>query len=125
MIRILFYVVVIIIVAHLVRRFLMGGMKPAIVVTPQGIAMSDGLSVTWQEIRQIDVSRMPTAGAAAFSVTLFGTNALTLNNNDRNFDVFTSRMFERWPAIRAEWMRVYNGPPDISERVTVWQQDGA
>lgn len=121
MIRILFYVVVIILLVHFIRRFLMGGMKPAITVTPQGIAVSDGLSVTWQEIRQIDVSRMPTPGAAEFSVTLFGTNAVTLSNGYRNFDGFTSRMFERWPQIRAEWMRVYNGPQDISERVTVWQ----
>lgn len=119
------YLVVIIVLVYGVRRFLAGGLKPAILLTSQGVAVSNGVAVTWPEIRQIDVCRMPTAGASEFSVTLFGTNALTLTNRYRNFDGFTARMFERWPAIRPEWMRVLNGPPDISERVTVWQQDKA
>jgi hypothetical protein len=122
-IRILLYLVVIVALVYVVRRFLSGGLKPAISLTSQGVAVGNTVAVTWQEIRQIDVCRMPTAGGSAFSVTLLGTNALTLNNSYRNFDGFTAKMFERWPAIRSEWLRVLSGPPDISERVTVWQQD--
>lgn len=118
------YLVVIIVLVYGVRRFLAGGLKPAILLTSQGVAVDKAVAVTWQEIRQIDVCRMPTAGTSVFSVTLFGTNALTLSSSYRNFDGFTARMFERWPAIRSEWMRVLGGPPDISERVTVWHEDG-
>jgi len=122
-IRLLLYVVVIVAVIHVVRRYFTVTLKPAVQVTPQGIAVSDAFGVSWSEIRQVDVCRMPTSGAAEFSVVLFGNSALTVTSAYRNFDLFAARMIERWPQIETEWMRVRRGPPEISERVTVWKKD--
>jgi hypothetical protein len=125
-IRIIFFVVVLIVLLHFVRRFL-AGQAPAVSVAPQGIAVRGHRTVSsigWQEIRQIDVTRTPTGVVEHFYVTLFGSNAISVYDHYRGFAEFEAAMFAHWPAIRAEWTRVQAGPPDQGERVTVWQQEG-
>jgi hypothetical protein len=124
MIRILFYVVVVIVVVHFLQR-LLTGLKPQVTTAPEGIAVRVQRTISmlaWSEIRQIDICRVPTAGVDHFAVFLIGGTTLAVYDHYIGFQAFTARLFERWPQIRAEWTRVFNGPPDISERITIWQR---
>jgi hypothetical protein len=101
--------------------------KPVVVVTTLNASVRgwrNSSSVDWGDVRQIDVARMPAAGAGHFCVVLFGTNALVVYDDYRGFDEFEAKMFDRWPNIKVEWTRVFTGPPDSGERVTVWMRDG-
>ena len=101
--------------------------KPVVVVTALNVSVRGWRtrsSVEWNEVRQIDVARMPTSGVEHFCVVLFGTNALAVYDDYRGFDEFKTKMFDRWPQIKEEWTRVFTGPPDSGERVTVWMRDG-
>jgi hypothetical protein len=96
--------------------------SPVVAVTAHNIALRGWRtqsSVAWSEIRQIDVARTP---GTPFCVILFGNNAVAVYDHSRGFEEFSARMFEHWPTIGAEWMRLRNAPPQTSERVTVWQQ---
>jgi len=124
-IGLIFYVLCLILIVMAVKRFL-ARRSPAVAVSAQGISLRGGQytsTVSWQEIRQIDVTRMPTGVVEHFYVTLFGSNAISIYDHFRGFAEFEAALFARWPAIRAEWTRVQGGPPDQGERVTVWQQD--
>jgi hypothetical protein len=124
-IRIILFLLLIALLVVVVRRIL-GRQSPAVEIMPRGVGVRGwrtGLFVEWRDIRQIDVVRMPNAGGEHFCVVLFGNSALTVYDHYRGFDRFAAAMFERFPAIRGEWMRVIAGPRDISERMTVWRRD--
>ncbi|MDE2266971.1 MAG: hypothetical protein KGL29_13805 [Alphaproteobacteria bacterium] len=102
--------------------------KPVVAVTASNVRVRgfrNSSSVEWRDVRQIDVARMPTTGVEHFCVVLFGNNSLSVYDSYPGFAEFEAKMFDRWPGIRAEWTRVFTGPPDISERVTVWKQGRA
>jgi hypothetical protein len=126
MFRLIFFALCLVVLFYAARRFL-AGQKPTVSVTSQNVSVrgwQTGSSVNWSDVRQIDVARTLDAGADRFSVVLFGNYSLAICSDYRGFDQFAAEMFNRWPAIRQEWMRVFGGPPNISERVTVWKQDG-
>ena len=124
MFRLILFALCLVLLYYAARRFL-AGQKPVVSITSQNVSVrgwQTGSSVDWSDIRQIDVAR--TLEVDRFSVVLFANNSLTITSNYHGFEQFAAAMFDRWPAIRQEWMRVLGGPPDISERVTVWKQDG-
>ena len=123
MVRLIFFALCLVLLFYAARRFL-AGQKPVVSITSQNVSVrgwQTGSSVDWSDIRQIDVAR--TLDADRFSVVLFGNSSLAVNGDYRGFEQFAAAMFDRWPVIRQEWMRVLGGPPDISERITVWKKD--
>jgi hypothetical protein len=124
-IRIILFAALAVLLVVVVRRIL-AKQSPEVVVTAKGVGVRgwrSALFVEWRDIRQIDAVRMPNVGGEHFCAVLFGNSALSVYDHYRGYDKFAAAMFERWPAIRAEWMRVFAGPADISERVTVWRRD--
>jgi hypothetical protein len=124
-IRLILFVFLIVLFVMVVRRVL-AKQSPAVAVTARGVGLRgwrSAWSMDWSDIRQIDVVRMPNVGAERFCVVLFANSTLSVYDHYRGYGDFAAAMFNRWPAIRAEWMRVFAGPQDISERVTVWRRD--
>lgn len=122
MLRLILFAVLLILVVRLLLR-LSAQRKPAVQADAMGISLRGQGATTfvgWNEIRQIDVCRMPAVGVDGFAVILFANNTEMVLESFGGFAQFSQRLLEHWPQIRSEWVRVQGGPPNISERVTVW-----
>lgn len=127
MIRLVVIVLIVLLVAQVVRGAFKRR-KTVVVADERGVALRGwGLTsrLDWEAVRRIEIERMPAAGTVFFCVVLAGARreSLAVYGDFPGFDNFKAWMFHRWPAIRPEWMRVFAGPSDISERVTVWKKE--
>jgi len=101
--------------------------KTAVVADAQGVALRGwGIRshLAWEAVRRIDVERMPSRRAVFFCVVLTGAHgeAVAVYGDFPGFERFRKWMFYHWPSIQQEWMRVFAGPSDISERETLWRK---
>ncbi|HEY0282481.1 MAG TPA: hypothetical protein VGC27_07650 [Rhizomicrobium sp.] len=131
MIRILLFLALIFLVAYLLLSVARRGRRQRTFVAVTGRTVSVrgarlNASMEWGAVRRIDVARAPTIGVEGFCVVLFGNNDESFAVHDvyDGFRTFQAEMFALWPQIKEEWTRIYRGPPDISERATLWKRDG-
>ena len=128
MIRFILIAAVVVLVVLAVRSFLKR-QKTAVVATSQGVALRGwGIrsSLAWEAVCRIDVERMPSTGVVFFCVVLTGARgeSLAVYGDFPGFARFQKWMFYHWPSITEEWLRILSGPPNISERETLWKKDG-
>ena len=80
--------------------------------------------VPWDKVSQIDVARVPTPGVENFIITLRFDNDTTIHISDADpqFEECRTELVRNWPQLEQPLAKIYCGPPDIEERMTLWKQ---
>ncbi len=93
---------------------------------PRGFVLRRGREIKamrWDEVCRIEVGRQPTPGVEIFFAVLWSDReGILVDDVNSGFQAFQDAVLARWPAVEAEWTRVFMGSPDKAEQVEVWKR---
>ena len=88
-----------------------------------GFSVAD-VRMDWTAVRRVDIGRQPTGHVEIFFVEMTGADGRQVVVDDLmdGFERFRAALLSQWPQYEAAWTRVFTGPPDIAERVTLFDE---
>ncbi|MEO7054271.1 MAG: hypothetical protein ABI191_04805 [Rhizomicrobium sp.] len=85
---------------------------------------ADRLDISWQNVIQIDATRVPTPVVENFFIKLHFEDGSTfeVSDTDTRFQKFRADLIENWPELETPLNSIYAGSPNIEEHATLWKR---